>query len=201
MMPEKISNLEWSIMRYPRIWTLNIYSFKERFPTTSILKFLFVFKKRIQECYTIYHVYSSRRAGDPEEKYIIAAEPRQLPRSSDPPSTTRWELAHKRAKGRFKRYITPPLEDIEDQPREPPAQRWQKLPKDMDEVNIGNIDKNGPRRMPALTLLHQELCQQVIIDANVDSDSCLCLLKSVFGPNSGILFDQSTAALSTSSDQ
>ena len=84
-------------------------------------------------------------------------------RRSDSQSPTRWELAHNRVKGRFKRYITPHLENIEDLPREPPAQRWQKLPNDMGKFNIGVIDEDGPRPILVLTLLHQELYQQVII--------------------------------------
>ena len=53
--------------------------------------------------------------------------PRQQLRRSDPPSPARWELAHIKVKGRFKNYITPPLEDMADLPVEPPSREWGEL--------------------------------------------------------------------------
>ena len=62
------------------------------------------------------------------------------------------------------------MENIEDLPRMPPGHRWQKLPKDMGNCNIGVIDEDGQRPMLTITFLHQELYQHVLIDSKVDSD-------------------------------
>ena len=77
-------------------------------------------------------------------------------RPTDPTSPTRWELAHSRIKGRFKNYITPPLEIIADWPREPPSRRWQQLPKDVGKVNIGLVDETKTSTL-IITALHGEL--------------------------------------------
>ena len=71
---------------------------------------------------------------------------RRLPRChhdrpTNPTSPSRWQFAHSQIKGRFQDYITPPLENIEDLPREPPSRRWQQLPNDMGKVNIGLVDE------------------------------------------------------------
>ena len=39
----------------------------------------------------------------------------------------------------------------------------------MRKINIGVIDEDGPRPMLVLTLLHEELYQQVLVDNKVDS--------------------------------
>ena len=122
-------------------------------------------------------------------------EPRQQPRRSDPPSPTRWELARTKVKERFQNYITPLLEDMADLPVEPPSRGWQEIPKRMGRVNIRITDEGGARLMLVFTLLHQEFYQQVHIDKKVDSDTCHCLLKSVFGPNYGVLLPSLTSLL------
>ena len=102
--------------------------------------------------------------------------PRQTPtrRPISPTTPPRWELAHARVKGRFRDYITPPLETIE-----PLSCRWQQLPKEMDKVNIGLVDE-GSRSTLVITHLHGELYQQVVIDRRVDNDICHLLLRYVF---------------------
>ena len=83
------------------------------------------------------------------------------------PSPTRWELAHSRIKGMFKDYITPPLETIVELPCEPASRRWQELPEDIGQTNIGLVEQ-GTRASLVLTHCQGELYQQVIIDKRVE---------------------------------
>ena len=58
-------------------------------------------------------------------------------RPVSPPSPRRWETARSRIRGRFRDYISPPVDNIADLPREPATHVWQVLPDEMGKVNIG----------------------------------------------------------------
>ena len=64
-----------------------------------------------------------------------------------------------RIKGRFKDFITPPLDNIADLPRNPASSRWQILPEEMGKINIGMVEE-GNRSFMILTNSHGELYQQ-----------------------------------------
>ena len=98
------------------------------------------------------------RAAAPVEQVALKRKatsplpPEQETRHTSPTSPTRWERAQSRLKGRFRRCITPPLDNIADLPRELPSQRWHQLPEDMGEINIGLVDERLPSA--ALILTH-----------------------------------------------
>ena len=58
-----------------------------------------------------------------KRKATSPLDPRPATRPTNSPSPTRWELVYNRIKGRFKDYITPPLETIADLPCEPASRR------------------------------------------------------------------------------
>ena len=97
-----------------------------------------------------------RRAGGPEEygDFLVGS----TTRPTNSPSPTRWELDRSRIKGRFNNYITPTLENIADLPCEPASRRWQDLPEDNGQINIGLVEQDT---RSSLVLIHQ----QVIIDS------------------------------------
>ena len=105
--------------------------------------------------------------------------PRTVTRPTSPPSPTRWEIARSRTKGRFKDYITPPVDNIADLPRKPASHRWQILPEEMGKINIGLEDRS--RSVLVITNFHGELFQQVVIDKTVDNATAHSLLMSLLG--------------------
>ena len=105
--------------------------------------------------------------------------PRTVTRPTSPPSPTRWEIARSRTKGRFKDYITPPVDNIADLPRKPASHRWQILPEEMGKINIGLEDRS--RSVLVITNFQRELFQQVVIDKTVDNATAHSLLRSLLG--------------------
>ena len=70
--------------------------------------------------------------------------PQQLStRPTSPSSPTRWEMARRRIKGRFKDYITPPIDNIADLPRKPASSRWQILHKRCSWFQLLETHRNG----------------------------------------------------------
>ena len=63
--------------------------------------------------------------------------PKTVTRPVSPPSPRRWETARSRIRGRFREYISPPVDNIADLPRKPASDMWQVLPDEMGKVNIG----------------------------------------------------------------
>ena len=70
--------------------------------------------------------------------------PKTVTRPVSPPSPTRWETARSRIRGRFREYISPPVENIADLPRKPASETWQVLPDEMGKINIGLSGRNKP---------------------------------------------------------
>ena len=107
-----------------------------------------------------------------------------MPRQSMSPtslsSPTRWEIVRDQVKGRFKDFITPPLENIADLPRNPASSRWQILPEGMGKINIGMVEE-GNRSVMVLTNSHGELYQQVVVNKTVDNATAHSLLISLLG--------------------
>ena len=102
-------------------------------------------------------------------------------RPTSPTAPTRSERAQSRLKGRYRSFITPPLENITDFTRELPSRRWQQLPKEMGTINMGLVDEHFPSAALILTHFHGELYQQAYVDSSVPSDTSHALLRSVLG--------------------
>ena len=100
-------------------------------------------------------------------------------RPVSPPSPRRWETARSRIRGRFRDYISPPVENIADLPREPAAHVWQVLPDEMGKVNIGLAGRSINKLV--ITTSQGELFRQVVIDKAVDNTTGHALLKSLLG--------------------
>ena len=100
-------------------------------------------------------------------------------RPVSPPSPRRWESARSRIRGRFRDYISPPVENIADLPREPAAHVWQVLPDEMGKVNIGLAGRSINKLV--ITTSQGELFRQVVIDKTVDNTTGHALLKSLLG--------------------
>ena len=95
-------------------------------------------------------------------------------------ATSRWEIARSQTKGRFRDYITPPLDNIADLPHKPSPSRLQILPEEMGKINIWLVEE-GNRSVMVLTNFHGELYQQVVIDKTVGSSPVHSLLRSLLG--------------------
>ena len=100
-----------------------------------------------------------------------------------PPSPRRWETARSRIRGRFRDYISPPVDNIADLPREPATHLWQVLPDEMGKVNIGLAGKSKL----VITTSQGELFRQVVIDKAVDNTTGHALLKSLLGDGYRVL--------------
>ena len=100
-------------------------------------------------------------------------------RPVSPPSPRRWESAPSRIRGRFRDYISPPVDNIADLPREPAAHVWQVLPDEMGKVNIGLAGRSINKLV--ITTSQGELFRQVVIDKAVDNTTGHALLKSLLG--------------------
>ena len=106
-------------------------------------------------------------------------------RPVSPPSPRRWETARSRIRGRFREYISPPVEKIADLPREPATHVWQVLPDEMGKVNIGLAGRSNSKLV--ITTSQGELFQQVVIDKAVDNTTGHALLKSLLGDGYRVL--------------
>ena len=104
-------------------------------------------------------------------------------RPVSPPSPRRWETARSRIRGRFRDYISPPVDNIADLPREPATHLWQVLPDEMGKVNIGLAGKSKL----VITTSQGELFRQVANDKVVDNTTGHALLKSLLGDGYRIL--------------
>ena len=104
-------------------------------------------------------------------------------RPVSPPSPRRWETARSRIRGRFREYISPPVDNIADLPRKPASDMWQVLPDEMGKVNIGLAGRNNA--MLVISTCQGELFQQVVIDKvidkAVDNATGHALLRSLLG--------------------
>ena len=100
-------------------------------------------------------------------------------RPVSPPSPRRWETARSRIRGRFREYISPPVDNIADLPRKPPSDTWQVLPDEMGKVNIGLAGRSNA--MLVISTCQGELFQQVVIDKAVDNATGHALLRSLLG--------------------
>ena len=116
---------------------------------------------------------------------------RTVTRSTSLPSPTCWEIARSRIKGRFKDYITPPVDNIADLPRKPASDRWQILPEETGKINIGLEDRS--RSVLVITNYHAELIQQVVIDMTVDNATSHILLRSLLGDGNRMLLPSLTS--------
>ena len=105
--------------------------------------------------------------------------PKTVTRPVSPPSPTRWEKARSRIRGRFREYISPPVENIADLPRKPASETWQVLPEEMGKVNIGLAGRNNA--ILVICTCQGELFQQVVIDKTVDNATGHALLRSLLG--------------------
>ena len=104
--------------------------------------------------------------------------PKTVTRPVSPPSPRRWETARSRIRGRFREYISPPVDNIADLPRKPASDTWQVLPEEMGKVNIGLAGRNA---MLVISTCQVELFQQVIIDKAVVNATGHALLRSLLG--------------------
>ena len=104
-------------------------------------------------------------------------------RPVSPPSPRRWETARSRIRGRFRDYISPPVDNIADLPREPATHLWQVLPDEMGKFNIGLAGKSKL----VITTSQGELFRQVVIDKAVDNTTGHALLKSLLGDGYRVL--------------
>ena len=111
--------------------------------------------------------------------------PKTVTRPVSPPSLTRWEKARSRIRGRFREYISPPVENIADLPRKPASETWQVLPDEMGKVNIGLASRNNA--ILVICTCQGELFQQVVIDKTVDNATGHNLLRSLLGDGYRIL--------------
>ena len=111
--------------------------------------------------------------------------PKTVTRLVSPPSPTRWEKARSRISGRFREYISPPLENIADLPRKPASETWQVLPDEMGKVNIGLAGRNNA--ILVICTCQGELFQQVVIDKTVYNATGHNLLRSLLGDGYRIL--------------
>ena len=75
-----------------------------------------------------------------KRKAILPLLPRLSTCPTSPSSSTCWEIARSQIKGRFKDYITPPLDNITDMLRKPASSRLQILPEEMGKINIGLVE-------------------------------------------------------------
>ena len=100
-------------------------------------------------------------------------------RPVSPPSPRRWETARSRIRGRFREYISPPVDNIADLPRKPASDMWQVLPDEMGKVNIGLAGRSNA--MLVISTCQGELFQQVVIDKAVDNATGHALLRSLLG--------------------
>ena len=114
--------------------------------------------------------------------------PRTVTCATSPPSPTRWEIA---TRGRFKDYITPPVDNLTDLPRKLPSDRWQILPDDVGKINIGLEDRSRP--VLVITNFHRELFQQVVMDKTVDNTTGHSLLRSLLGDGYRMLLPSLTS--------
>ena len=108
-------------------------------------------------------------------------------RETRPTSLTTPTCAQSRLKGRYRNFITPPLDNITDLPRELSSQRRQQLPQEMGAINMGLVDDNLPSAALILTHFHGELYQQVHIDSSVTIDTCHTLLGAMLGEDYRVL--------------
>jgi hypothetical protein len=106
-------------------------------------------------------------------------------RPVSPPSPRRWETARSRIRGRFREYISPPVDKIADLPREPATHLWQVLPDEMGKVNIGLAGRSNSKLV--ITTSQGELFRQVVIDKAVDNTTGHALLKSLLGDGYRVL--------------
>ena len=106
-------------------------------------------------------------------------------RPVSPPSPRRWETARSRIRGRFREYISPPVDNIADLPREPATHLWQVLPDEMGKVNIGLAGRSNSKLV--ITTSQGELFRQVVIDKAVDNTTGHALLKSLLGDGYRVL--------------
>ena len=84
---------------------------------------------------------------------------------------------------RARRHIFPLVETIPELPSEPPSQRWQKLGKEMGEINMGLVNEKKTSAALVLTHFHEDLYQQVYIDRSVSTcedymDRCMANLAA-----------------------
>ena len=111
--------------------------------------------------------------------------PKTVTRPVSPPSPTRWEKARSRIRGRFRDYISTPVENIADLPRKPASETWQVLPEEMGKVNIGLTGRNNA--ILVIYTCQGELFQQVVIDKTADNATGHALLMSLLGDGYRIL--------------
>ena len=106
-------------------------------------------------------------------------------RPVSPPSPRRWETARSRIRGRFREYISPPVDKIADLPREPATNIWPVLLDEMGKVNIGLAGRSNSKLV--ITTSQGELFRQVVIDKAVDNTTGHALLRSLLGDGYRVL--------------
>ena len=127
---------------------------------------------------TVEQVAQKRKASSP-------FPPKKVTRPVSPPSPTRLGNARSRIRGRFREYISPPVENITDLPRKPASDTWQVLPEEMGKVNIGLAGINNA--ILVICTCQGELFQQVVIGKTVDNATGHNLLRSLLGDSYRIL--------------
>ena len=97
-------------------------------------------------------------------------EHRSVTRPTSPSSPTSWDRAYNK-----------PKETISGLPSELPSRRWQKLGKEMGEINMGLVNEKETPVAVMLTHFHGDLYQQVYIDGSVNNETCHALQRSLLG--------------------
>ena len=115
----------------------------------------------------------------------VAQKRKTVTRPVSPPSPRRWETARSRIRGRFREYISSPVDKIADLPREPATNIWQVLPDEMGKVNIGLAGRSNSKLV--ITTSQGELFRQVVIDKAVDNTTGHALLRSLLGDGYRVL--------------
>ena len=126
-------------------------------------------------------VRSSRRATGPEDEGFIAIDKTTEHDSADQsPITDILGSYPQQNQEEGEETHLPPLETISELPCKLPSQRWQKLVKEMGEINMGVVHEKEPSAALVLTHFHEDLYQQVYIDS-VNNETCHALLRSLLG--------------------
>ena len=105
--------------------------------------------------------------------------------SSPLPPKTVTRPVRSRIRGRFREYISPPVDNIADLPRKPASETWQVLPDEMGKINIGLTGRSNA--ILVICTCQGELFQQVVIDKTVDNATGHALLRSLLGDGYRIL--------------
>ena len=82
---------------------------------------------------------------------------------------------------RARRHISPLVETISELPSKSPSKHWQKLGKEMGEINLGLVNEKETTATLMLIHIHEDLYQQVYIDRSVSNVICHALQRSLLG--------------------